>query len=426
GSSPTPTPSTPAPSASEPAPRASAEPPAPTTSATPSAPPKPEEVEAAGRFAKASNAFGFDLYRQVRQEPGNLAMSPASMSIALAMTWAGAKGETAAEMKKVLRFSASPADTMADAGKLTRLLENPSRPLKLSIANRLFGEKSYAFEKPYLDSVEKAFGAGLEPVDFVAAKEKARLTINSWVEKKTEKRIVDLVPKNAVSADSRLFLVNAVYFLADWQQPFDKESTRPADFSVSKSSKVRAPTMHQLSSFKLADVGGTKVLELPYKGGEMSMLLALPADADGIDALEKSLTPEKVADWQKQLKMELVEVSLPKFEIAPAAAMSLGETLQKLGMSTAFDQVKADFTAIANPTDKTQRLFISQVLHKAFVKVDEKGTEAAAASAVGMEAGGVPVRTAEFRADHPFVYMIRDNKSGLVLFIGRVADPTSK
>lgn len=426
-SAPSPSSSTPTSLASQPnaLPQTTAEP-TPTASATPSAPPKQDEIEAAGRFAKASNAFGFDLYREVRKTPGNLAMSPASLSIAFAMTFAGAKGATSTEMRKVLRFQASPADTMSDAAKLTRLLENPSRPLKLSIANRLFGEKTYAFEKPYLDSVSKAFGAGLEPVDFVGASEKARLTINGWVEQKTEKRIVDLVPKNAVNTDSRLFLVNAVYFMADWERPFDKGNTEPADFSVSTSRKVRAATMRQETSLRYAESSGAKLLELPYKGGEMSMLIALPSKVDGIDDLEQVLSADKVSEWQKALKPERVSVSLPKFEVSPPAAMSLGDTMQKLGMSSAFDRAKADFTTIANPADKKQRLFISQVLHKAFVKVDEKGTEAAAASAMGTEAGGVPPKAIEFRADHPFVYMIRDNKSGLVLFVGRVTDPTAK
>jgi serpin B len=407
---------------------------APTTSSEPaataasiaSAAPKPDELEAARRFAKASNAFGLDLYREVKQTPGNLAMSPVSLSIALAVTWAGAKGETSAEMKKVLHLQAAPADIMSDAGKLTRLLENPSRPLKLAIASRMFGEKTYAFEKPYLDSVEKSFGAALEPVDFIGQSEKARLGINGWVEQKTQKRIVDLVPSGTLSRDTRLVLVNAVYFLADWQQPFDKAATQPADFAVSSSRKVRAATMHQLASFNFAESNGTRVLELSYKGGDMSMLLALPSQADGIDKLEQSLTPETLAEWEKKMKPGRVSVALPKFEINPVASTRLGETLEKLGMKAAFDRKRADFTAIANPVNKEDRLSISQVLHKAFVKVDEKGTEAAAATAVSADGGAAPTPGIELKLDRPFVYLIRDNKSGLVLFVGRVSDPTVK
>jgi serpin B len=419
---------TPQPGASTAASNASSIATAPTASAKPPAPaPKPDEIESAARYAKANNAFGFDIYNEIRKEPGNLAMSPTSLSIALAMTWAGAAGDTSAEMRKVLHFQSSPNDVLADASKLIKLLENPSQPLKLSFANRLFGEKTYTFEKAYLDATDKAFGAGLEAVDFRQAADKSRETINAWVEKKTEKRITELIPGGALDKDTRLVLVNAVYFLADWQRPFDKARTQPDDFSVSASNKVRAQMMRQEASFNFAESGGAKLLELPYKGGEMSMLLALPNEADGIGKLEQSLTPEKLAEWTKALKNEHVSVALPKFEVNPAKSTKLDDALKKLGMKLAFDNKKADFTAMAKPPNPAEQLVVSHVFHKAFVKVDEKGTEAAAASAVAMSVKGAAAKpAAEFKADHPFVYFIRDNKSGLVLFMGRVADPTAK
>jgi len=385
------------------------------------------DAEEAKRFAKANNAFGIDIYKQLRETPGNLAVSPTSLSIALAMAWGGAKGETAAEMKKALHFEGSPAAVMADAGKMITLLESPGRPLKLSIANRLFGEKTYSFEKAYLDSTEKAFGAALEPVDFKTNAEKARTTINGWVEQKTEKRIVDLVPGGALDPMTRLVLVNAVYFLADWQKPFDKSATREVDFLVQSTDKKKVPTMHQQGSFNFVEKDGVKLLELPYKGGEMSMLVALPNANDGLAALETRLTPERLSDWTKSLSQQSLSVALPKFEVNPAKATSLGGALEKLGMKQAFDRKKADFTLMANPVDKTEQLVISRVFHKAFVRVDEKGTEAAAASAVVMSTKGAAAPpTLEFKADHPFIYFIRDNKTGLVLFMGRVADPSVK
>ena len=399
------------------------------SSAKPDAPaiaPKPEEIDAAKRFAKANNAFGFDIYNEIRSTPGNLAMSPTSLSIALAMTWAGAKGNTASEMRKVLHFESSPADVMNDSATLTKLLENPSRGLTLSLANRLFGEKTYTFEKPYLDSTEKAFGASLEAVDFMKETEKARATINQWVEQKTEKRIVDLVPSGTLDKDTRLVLVNAVYFAADWQRPFDKNTTQPEDFTVSASSKVRAEMMRQTGTFKYGESNGTKLVEIPYKGGEMSMLIALPSDTNDIAKLEASLGADKLAEWQSAMKNERVALWMPKFEINPAKSTKLNDALKKLGMKSAFERKKADFTGIANPPSPDEQLMVSYVFHKAFVKVDEKGTEAAAASSVSLAAKGAAARPTELKIDRPFVYFIRDEKTGLVLFMGRVSDPTAK
>ena len=417
----------PYPGASASSPTASSAVTTPTASVKPDAPaPTSEEIAAAKRFATSNNAFGFDVYNEIRNTPGNLAMSPTSLSVALAMTWVGAKGDTWTEMRKVLHFESSPADVMRDATLSTQLLENPSRGLKISFANRLFGEKTYTFEKSYLDSTDKTFGAGLEAVDFLKDAEKSRETINAWVEKKTEKRITDLIPSGSLNQDTRLVLVNAIYFLADWQHPFDKARTQPDDFIVSSSNKVRAQMMHHEASYNFAEVDGAKLLELPYQGGEMSMLVALPNEADGIAKLEKVLSADKLAEWSKAMKSERVKVSLPKFEVNPSKATKLDDALKKLGMKLAFDRKGADFTGMAKPPSPGEQLVVSHVFHKAFVKVDEKGTEAAAASAVSMSAKGAapPAAAKELKVDHPFVYLIRDNKTGLVLFMGRVADPT--
>ncbi len=386
----------------------------------------PQEIEAATRFAEASNGFGFDLYGELRERSGNLAMSPASLSIAFAMTWPGARGETAAEMQRVLHFLGSPEQTMADAGRLTKLLESPSRPLKLSIANRLFGEKTYTFEEPYLASVEAAFGAGLEPVDFAGAADNARETINAWVAEKTAKRITNLIPDGGLSSLTRLVLVNAVYFLADWLRPFENERTHTSAFFPNPRDNVLAEMMRQTGSFKYGESGNASLLELPYEGGEMSMLFALPRERDGLADLEQSLSAATVAAWAAAMSPTHVNVTLPKFEVNPAAAFDLGTTLTKLGMKQAFNGSTADFTAMANPPSAAERLAISKVFQKAFVKVDEKGTEAAAASAVEMRVRSAPdFADTSFTADHPFLYFIRDNTTGLVLFMGRVADPTT-
>jgi serpin B len=377
-------------------------------------------------LAAGSNAFGLDLYRRLRAKPGNLTVSPASIASALTMTWGGAKGKTAEQMKTALHLEGSQAEVLAASGKLAAALQDPSRPVTLRIANRLFGEKTYRFEKAYLEATRAAYGAPLEPVDFRTGAEKARALINGWVEEKTEKRIANLIPPRGVDDQTRLVLVNAIYFLGDWATPFEKESTRDAAFFVKKGESKNVPTMNKGASFRYSDLGGVKAVELPYKGEQTSMLVLLPAEVDGLEALEKSLEGKKLDAIVESLKPQRVLVSLPKFELSPSEPLSLGAELQELGMKDAFDRRSADFTGIANPPSPAERLFIAKVFHKAFVRVDEKGTEAAAATAVVMaRAGAALQKLVEFKADHPFLFLIRDNASGLVLFIGRVADPSA-
>jgi serine protease inhibitor len=388
-------------------------------------PQPPATVDEASKFATSNNAFGFDLYKRIKSQPGNLAMSPTSLSVALAMTWGGAKGATADEMKKVLRFEGTPADVMTQSGKMVSLLEK-NDDLKVTFANRLFGEQTYKLEEPFLTATKNAYGAALDPVDFASQSEAARLRINGWVEGKTEKRIKDLIPEGGVDGDTRLALVNALYFLADWQTPFDKQKTRDATFQLSSKDNKLVPMMNSEHAFNYAEVDNAKLLELPYKGGQMSMLLALPNDVDGLAALEDQLASDKLGEWTRAMQRKLVGVSLPKFEINPARSLSLGDSLKAMGMPLAFTGA-ADFTGMANPPSASERLYISRVFHKAFVKVDEKGTEAAAASAVVMSRESMAaVPNTRFDADHPFVFMIRDNRTGLVLFMGRVADPSVK
>ena len=381
------------------------------------------------RLAASSNAFGFDLYRQLRTEPGNLTFSPASITTALAMTWGGARGETAAQMKQVLHFDGSPDEVMQAAGRLAATLQDPARPIVFRIANRLFGEKTCRFENAYLDATKAAFGASLEPVDFKGAPEASRRLINAWVEEKTQDRIKDLVPAGGVTTDTRLALVNALYFLGDWMEPFTKEATRPEPFFTSAAQKKDVPTMHAAERFNFALKEGWKALELPYQGGQMSMLLVLPDGVDGVSALGGSLTAPGLDAIVKALAPARVIVSLPKFEVNAPGSIPLRDFLVNMGMPVAFDRQRADFTGIANPPRPDDRLVIGEVFHKAFVKVDEKGTEAAAATSVVMMRAGAalrPEQPVEFKADHPFLFFIRDQASGMVLFMGRVADPAAR
>jgi serpin B len=386
----------------------------------------PGEGEA--RLARSSNAFGLDLYQRLRARGGNLAVSPASVTTALAMAWGGARGPTAGEMQRVLRFEDPPAATMESAGRLVAALTDPGRPLTVRIANRLFGEQHYRFEPAYLAATRGAFGAALEPLDFRTATEPARARINGWVERETERRITSLVPPGGIDAETRLVLVNAIYFLGDWAEPFRREATRPAPFFAAGTTRKDVPTMHQRGFLRFAERDGLKALELPYKGGRLSMLVVLPDRVDGLPALEASLGPRTLEPLVGSLAPQAVDVALPVFEVNPPGSLSLGDALVAMGMALAFDRDRADFTGIASPPDPRDRLHIGAVFHKAFVRVDEKGTEAAAATAVTMPRASAapPAKPAVFRADHPFLFFLRDHATGLVLFMGRVADPSAR
>jgi len=381
----------------------------------------------AAKLARSSNAFGFDLYQRLRRAPGNLVISPASITTALTMTWGGAKGKTAAQMKKVLHLKGTADEVMATSGQLARSLQEPSRPVVFRIANQLFCEKTYTLVPAFVEKTREAFGAPLELLDFKTAPEPARVHINEWVEGKTEKRIKDLIPSGMVDSDIRLVLVNAIYFLGDWAQPFEHEATRPAPFHLTASETKDVPTMIRVAGFRIAQKDGVTALEIPYKGGELSMMLLVPDEIEGLAAVEGALDTKKLDALASAMKIEHVWVALPRFEVNPSDTLSLGEDLEALGMPLAFDLAKADFTGIANPPDPGEGLVIAKVFHKGFVRVDEKGTEAAAATAVTMKlrgGGEAPARL--LKVDRPFLFLIRDNASGLVLFLGRVSDPSRR
>lgn len=408
-----------------------APPPVASSTAAP-APPPPSEVpvnmptaEKTKALAAGSNAFAFDLWARTRKSAkDNFAFSPASISMAFAMTYGGAKGETAAQMKKVFHFPEEPAALMASWGGLGRALSDPSRPITLRIANRLFGEKTYGFEQAYLDRTRTAFGAALEPVDFKNAPDPARQLINTWVEDQTEKRIKDLLTAGSIKPLTRMVLVNAIYFLGNWERQFDAKNTQSEPFHTSAAKTKQVPMMHQTNYFAAAQVGDVKVLELAYKGDSASFLVVLPEKADGLAAVEASLSSATLESWKRAVKGQTVAVSIPRFELNPSSSLPLSSDLAALGMPIPFDPAKADFTAMGNPTNPNERLNIDEAFHKAFVKVDEKGTEAAAATAVVMAArGGPPPKPFEFKADRPFLFFVLDKASGLVLFMGRVTEP---
>jgi len=374
-------------------------------------------------LVKANNNFALELWAHAGS--GNVAISPLSISTALAMAWAGAKGTTAEQMRNTMHLDGATDLIVSQWARVSYAMQDPNRPLKLKMANRLFGDAHYQFDTIYFTITRKAFSAPLEVVDFRGNAEAARAKINAWVEEQTEKRIKDLLPPRTVDAETRLVIVNAIYFLANWAEQFEPTATRPADFLVNGTQKHQVPTMHEQDTFKLAKADGAALLELPYEGDSAAMYILLPDKPDGLPALEKRL-PATLKVLQSKLADDTVLVSLPRFTIDPSEPLRLAEALTKLGMADAFDRDKADFTGIANPTDPKDRLFIGAVLHEAFVKVDEKGTEAAAATAVVMpRGGGAPAKATPFIADHPFLFLIVDRGSGLILFIGRVVEPKS-
>jgi serpin B len=392
------------------------------------APLKPLPAETVAKLAQGSNALGFDLYQRLRREPGNLVLSPASLTTALAMTWGGARGETAAQMQKVLHLEATADEAMTTSGQLARSLQDPSRPIVFRIANQLFGEKTYKLVPAFVEKTRAAFGAPIELLDFKKAPEQARVHINQWVEGKTRRRIKDLIPPGTDLTETRLALVNAIYFLGDWADPFKRDETRLMPFHLTASEAKDVPTMNRTYQFRIAKGDGVTALEIPYKGGELSMMLLLPDEVEGLAAVEATLDGKKLDALASAMKSEWVWVALPKFEVSPAVSLSLGEDLKALGMPLAFDRNLADFTGIANPPNPAERLAIGKVFHKGFVRVDEKGTEAAAATAVlGVETGAaLDSGPRRFQVDRPFLFLIRDNASGLVLFLGRVSDPSHR
>lgn len=387
------------------------------------APIAPMPAEAAP-LATASNALGVDLWHRAATPGANVAMSPASISAALAMTWGGAKGETEHQMRAVLHLDAQPSLGASDCAKMLRGLESPSRKIQLRIANRLFGEKTFPFEKSFVDRTKTDWNAPLETVDFLHAPDAAREKINAWVAHETNDKIRELVPAGAVNGATRLALVDAIYFLAAWKSPFEKDVTESGAFHVAADRTKNVPTMHQTHWFRLAQRDGASVLELPYAGDDASMWIVLPDKTDGLADVEKRLSAAQLATWKSALETKEIDLALPKFEIRPSAPLSLAGPLGALGMTDAFDPDKADFSAIGVPPDPKMRLFVSSVLHEAFVKVDEKGTEASAATAVLMAVGaGMPPQITRFYVDHPFLFFVVDDASGLVLFMGRVTDP---
>jgi len=372
------------------------------------------------QLAAASNAFAADIYGELAGKPGNLFFSPFSLQIALSMTLAGARGETAVEMREVLHLPGSGPGLHAGIAAWQERLRSATNDslFELSIANRLWGQEGVEFLAPFLSTCRDRYGAELGAVDF-GQSETARRTINDWVAEQTRDRIQDLIPGGALTRDTQLVLTNAIYFLGSWRHTFAAEATAEAPFFLAGGGEVPTPLMFQEERFRYAEIDGAQLLEMPYRDAPLTMLVVLPRERDGLAAVERRLAAADLEVWIQALRNRKVRVHLPRFETT--ASFRLNDILTRLGMTTAFTS-QADFSGMT----AAERLFISDVLHKAFVAVDEKGTEAAAATAIVMSRTSMPPPEdpVEFRADRPFLFLIRDLRTGTVLFLGLLVDPT--
>ena len=375
-------------------------------------------------LAQGNSAFALDLYQQARTEGENLFFSPLSLSLALAMTYAGAQGETASQMAQTLHFTQPPERLHPAFNHLDLQLTaaqsggSKSQPFQLSIANSLWGEQTYTFLPEFLDTISLNYGAGLRLLDFIGAPEPGREEINQWVEQETHEKIKDLIPKGAITKDTRLVLANAIYFKADWVNQFSPDSTQEMPFNLLNGGQASIPMMRMDDPTYLGYMAGDgfQAVELPYVGGSASMLVLVPDQGKFVD-FEAGLSAGQVTSIRQALEQRMVDLTFPKFSFE--AQFSLADALQQLGMVDAFDPGLADFSGM----DGKGELYISNVFHKAFVAVDEKGTEAAAASAVVMDLLSAMVPDLQLVVDRPFIFLILDQQSGSILFMGRFVQP---
>jgi serpin B len=366
--------------------------------------------------ADANHRFAFDLYARLRAEPGNLFLSPYSVHAALAMTADGANGATRDQMTKVLHLPADRDKGLA-AGDLGRFYTRPGRPYELALANALWGQQGFPWRPEFLARLKARFGAGLGEADFAANPDAARQRINAWASDRTRGKVPAVLGPGDVTPLTRMVLANAIYFKSDWQWKFHKSATADAPFLLADGGRTTAPLMHQEAEFRYADGDGFQVLEMPYKGGDLAMVVVLPAKPDGLPAVEQRVTPEALAKWRAAGRDRPVRVWLPRFRVE--AGFSLGDVLGDLGMTAAFDPQAADFSGLVR-----ERVFLARVVHRAFVDVNEEGTEAAAVTGIGGNLPApVPPPPVDFRADRPFLFLIRDVKHGTILFLGRVVNP---
>jgi serpin B len=370
-------------------------------------------------LARSNAAFAFDLYQAIRGQSGNLFFSPSSISTALAMTYAGARGNTATQMERVLHFGDDAEKTHGLFARFAELLGRVQEEgqVQLDTANSLWPHSEHPFLQEYLSLVERYYGTTITPVDYGNGMA-AAAQMNAWVERKTQGRITDLISSD-LDPLTRLILVNAIYFKAKWGHPFEESDTVDQPFWIGERESASVPMMRMTKQLGYAHTDGVQILGLPYIDRRVGMLILLPEDRTGIDGLEQRLAAENLQGWCDHLGAAQVDVSLPRFRMR--GSIELSGVLAELGMAEAFDEDQADFSGMDG---RQSWLYISRVIHKAFVDVDEQGTEAAAATAAIMLGRSIssfdPIT---FCADHPFLVVIREQVNGHILFLGRVVNP---
>jgi serpin B len=376
-----------------------------------------------------NNAFAFDYYRSVRDQGGNLFFSPFSISIALAMTFAGAREGSETQMSQVMHYSLPQERLHAAFNALDLLLEGSNdsagdeeegQEFELNVANSIWGQKDYEFLAEYLDLLALNYGTGLRLVDFASAPEEARQAVNLWVEDQTKDKIKNLIPEGAIDGFTRLVLANAIYFKADWLFPFDKNNTRDNPFNLLDGGEALVPMMSFSTSEQLSYHAGEgfQAVEMPYVGEDVSMVILVP-DAGKFEAFESELNSALVESILSALEPNQVMLTLPKFSFE--SEFQLKDKLSQMGMPEPFDPDLANFSGM----DGTRQLYIGEAYHKAFVAVDEKGTEAAAATAVIMQLSMAPAQQIDLVVDRPFIFLIRERETGTILFLGRVTNPSN-
>jgi serpin B len=382
----------------------------------PSQQPNPELT----KLVNGNTAFAIDLYKAIAKPGENLFFSPYSISIALAMTLVGARGETARQMKEVIHLPLDGQVLHREFAALAARLKKAQQKghVVMRSANALYPQDGYDLLPSFLETVKVHYGAAIESVDYVNNAEGARLAINQWVLEQTEHKIQNLIPFGMLNALTHLLLVNAIYFKGDWQKPFDHADTQTADFWVEPDRSVKVEMMGQTDFFAYGETEQMQMLELPY-GDRFSMLVLLPKEGHSIEDIETTLSSKDLNRWNDRMNWTQVDVKLPRFKLDQSC--SITEVLQHLGLSDAFDPESANFSGMTEPSE----LWIGQVIHKAVIEVNEEGSEAAAATAAFMLGGGsgVPAPNPRFIADRPFLFLIQENSTRSILFMGKLASP---
>jgi len=372
------------------------------------------------KVAKGNNAFALDLYSRLGKKHGNVVYSPYSLSVALAMLHEGASGETGEQIAKTLHLMMARDRLPESFAKLARDLQGDGEEhaVKLVVANALWGQKGYPFVAEYLRSLERSFQSSLKEVDFASDPDRARMTINRWVEEQTNHKIRELLKTGQVRRSTQFVLANAIYFKGAWLHPFSDSNTRIGEFFMTAEDKARATMMRGTNIYRYADAGDVELLDLKYADGRTSFIIVLPKKIDGLAEVERGLTPARLEGLLKKMKPRRVEAVIPRFKLHQG--MNAAVELSGMGMPLAFSE-KADFSGIA----RAKKLSIGSLVHQAYLSLDEKGTEAAAATAIVVERVGKPAKTEPilFRANHPFLFLIRDSRTELILFLGRFVDP---